>query len=160
MPLLIRIPAQYGDSVVVAIRNVYRVGPHDDCVRMAAAVDVQSALPVTHPRSRFHDLSPRGVCRTGDVQDVDRRGFRDVRAPKAGDGVGSVVGDIPTADAIGVAELVGQAARVDLGDPDLAIPPRFVRIPGAGIAEWVVDIVVSGGIRWPQMRVLEHADVR
>ena len=59
----------------------------------------------------------------------------------------------------GSRRLSGRLQRIHLLDRDHAVVSRLVRIAGAGIAERVVDVVVAGRARGPEMRVLEHADV-
>ncbi len=126
---------------------------------MTAAVDVNPVLVRPDQRPGLHDLAALRAPRVADVEHVDRRGLRRVGTAETRDRVEPVARHIAAADAVGIAEAVGQVARVDLGDLDHSIVSRLVGIAGAGIAERVVDGCRPRRVRGPEVRVLEHADV-
>src|SRR5262245_33235712 len=126
---------------------------------VVVAVPVASIRLFADEKPRLHDpasLRYRGI---GDVENVDGRGLWHIRTAEAGNRIDLIAQDVPAPDSTGIAERRRKIARIDLLDGDLTILFGLVRITGTGIAQRVIDVVIAGGNRGPQVRVLEDADV-
>ncbi len=147
------------DGVVVAVGHVDRVRPDGDGVRVAAAVGGDALLDLSDLEARLDDRLHRGVLWGGHVQHVDRGALGDIGITETGNPVLAVGGNVPAPDPLRVAQREREVPRVDLLDGDEAIMQCFVGVAGAGVAEGVIEVLVTGRISWSQVRVLEDADV-
>ncbi len=154
---------EHGDRVVVAVRHVGVSAAHGHGVGMAPRVGDDAVIGGADRPAGLDDRPQRRLRGRREVEDVDRRSLRRVRAAEGGDGVADVGGHVATADAVGISKRGGQAADgagVDLLDLDRLGGLHLVGVADPGDAERIVLVLVADRRGGPQMRVLEGARVR